>query len=196
MWPPSISTLPSASAVWPAQKNKKFTVVFVTSVKVFAAGSHTSAALFKRSHARIFPVGRSTMCTATIGQVNGPDQAPLSCAWVDPTVTVVVALAPRPEPSLAVTVTVWVVVTAPAVAVNVVDVELAGTVTEPGTGRAVVLFDDRVTVLPLVGADCVRVTVHVVEAPDVTLAGLHASEDTLGLPPPPDPGLKAAICAR
>jgi hypothetical protein len=60
------------------------------------------------------------------------------------TVTVAVVL----PPSVAVTVTVWDVATVPAVAVNVVDVVLAGTVTEAGTSNAVVLFDEIPTVLP------------------------------------------------
>jgi hypothetical protein len=108
------------------------------------------------------------------------------------TVTVAVALAP----SVAVTVTVWDVVTEPLVAVNVADVAVAGTVADAGTGNAA-LFDARATTLPPVGAAWFNVTVHVVEAPDVTLAGVHATDDTLGPPAPPvDPGLKAAICAR
>jgi hypothetical protein len=44
------------------------------------------------------------------------------------------------------------VVTEPLVAVKVVAVAAAGTVTEAGTGSAVVLLDARVTTLPPVGA--------------------------------------------
>src|SRR6267143_2118284 len=193
MCPPSTRILPSASAVWPAQKKRKSTAVSVTSVKVSAAGSHTCAALLTRSHARIFPVGRSTMCTATIGHVKGPVHAPTSCAWVDATITFSVEIPPR----VAVRVTVWAVVTVPAVAVKVAEVELAGTVTEPGADSAPELFEDSATLLPLVGAGWVKVTVHVVVAAEITCVGLQASDDTLGPPPPPDPaGLKAAICAR
>ena len=64
------------------------------------------------------------------------------------TVTVAVVL----PPSVAVTVIVWDVATEPAVAVKVVDVNVAGTVTEASTGSAAVLLDDSMTVLPPVGA--------------------------------------------
>ena len=60
------------------------------------------------------------------------------------TVTIVVVL----PPSVAVSVAVWDAATVPALAVNVVDVVLAGTVIEAGTGNAVVLFDEIPTVLP------------------------------------------------
>ena len=42
--------------------------------------------------------------------------------------------------------------TEPAVAVNVAEVEPTGTVTDAGTGSAVVLFEAIVTVLPPLGA--------------------------------------------
>ena len=64
------------------------------------------------------------------------------------TVTVAVVL----PPSVAVTVTVCDVATEPAAAVNVVELAVAGTVTDAGTGSAAVLFDASVTVLPPVGA--------------------------------------------
>jgi hypothetical protein len=64
------------------------------------------------------------------------------------TVTVAVVL----PPSVAVRVTVCDVETEPAVAVNVVEVVVAGTVTDAGTGSAVVLFEESVTVLPPAGA--------------------------------------------
>jgi len=54
--------------------------------------------------------------------------------------------------SVAVTPTVCVVATEPAVTVNAIDVAAAGTVTDPGTGNAVVLFDDSATVLPAASA--------------------------------------------
>jgi hypothetical protein len=60
------------------------------------------------------------------------------------TVTIAMVL----PPSVAVSVTVWDAATVPAVAVNVVDVVLAGTVTEAGAGNAVVLFDESTTALP------------------------------------------------
>jgi hypothetical protein len=125
------------------------------------------------------PVGSIAMCTATIGHVNGPDHAPLSCAWLEATVKVVLV---EVGPSVAVTFAACGVVTVPAVAVKVADVELAGTVTEAGTGSAGVLFDDSETVLPPVGADCVRFTVQMVDAPDVRVDGEHTRDETLGLP--------------
>ncbi len=106
------------------------------------------------------------------------------------TVTVVLAL----TPSVAVAVTLWEVATDPVVTVNAADVAAAGTVTDVGTGSALALLDESATMLPPTGAACVRVTVHVVDRPDTTLAGTHASEATLGLPPPPaDADRKAAI---
>jgi S-adenosylmethionine/arginine decarboxylase-like enzyme len=64
------------------------------------------------------------------------------------TVTVAVVLPPR----VAVKVTVCGVATEPADAVNVVDVALAGTVTDAATGSAVVLLEASVTELPPAGA--------------------------------------------
>ena len=93
------------------------------------------------------------------------------------TFTVAVAL----PPSVAVRVTVCGVVTTAAVAVNVADVALPATLTEAGTGSAVELLDAKVTVLPPAGAPWFKVTVHVVVAPDATLAGAHASVDTARL---------------
>ena len=93
------------------------------------------------------------------------------------TVTLAVVL----PPSVAVTVTVWDVATEPAVAVNTVELAAAGTVTVAGTGSAVVLLEASVTALPPVGAGRLNVTVHVVAAPETTLAGVHASDDTAGL---------------
>jgi len=65
--------------------------------------------------------------------------------------------------------------------VNAAELVLAGTVTEAGTVSALMLFDANVTTLPLAGAIWVRLTVHVVAAPDVRLVGLQTTEDTLGL---------------
>lgn len=90
------------------------------------------------------------------------------------TVTVAVVL----PPSVAVNVTVWVAATEPEVAVNVIDVAAAGTVTEAMTGSTLALLDDNETEPPPAGAGWFRVTVHVVAAPDATLAGSHTSEDT------------------
>jgi hypothetical protein len=65
-------------------------------------------------------------------------------------VTVIVAVVL--PPSVAVIVTVWDVPTVPAVAVNVVELVVAGTVTDAGTGKAALLSDESVTVLPPAGA--------------------------------------------
>jgi hypothetical protein len=64
------------------------------------------------------------------------------------------------------------------VAVNVADVAPAGTLSEAGTGSAAVLLDASVTALPPAGAVWFKVAVHVVAAPEVTLVGLQASDDT------------------
>lgn len=92
------------------------------------------------------------------------------------TVTVAVVLLPK----VAVTATVCGVVTEPDVAVNVTELVAPGTVTEAGTGSALMLFDAKATALPLAGAIWFSVTVHVVAAPDVRLVGLQTTEDTLG----------------
>jgi len=55
-------------------------------------------------------------------------------------------------PSVAVSVTVCGVATVPAVVVNVAVVAATATVTDAGTGSALVLLDARVTALPPVGA--------------------------------------------
>ena len=81
---------------------------------------------------------------------------------------------------VAVRVTVCVVVTVPAVVLNVVELVLAGTVTDAGTGSAVALLEPSVTVLPPVGAGWFKVTVQIVEMPIVRLSGLQTSEPTLG----------------
>jgi hypothetical protein len=97
----------------------------------------------------------------------------------DTTVTgVTVTVAAVLPPSVAVTVTGWDVATDPAVAVNVVEVALAGTVTEAGIGSTVGWFDASVTVAPPAGATWFKVAVHVVDAPDVMLGGEQSSEDT------------------
>ena len=68
------------------------------------------------------------------------------------------------------------VVIVPAVAVKVVEVLLAGTVTEVVTGSAALLLD-RPTAVPPVGAVWVSVTVQVVADPELTLVGLQAREE-------------------
>jgi hypothetical protein len=96
--------------------------------------------------------------------------------------------------SEAVTVAVWIDDTVPAVALKVVDDELAGTVTDAGTGSAGVLLEDNVTVVPPVGASWVKLTVQVVDWPEVRLDGLQEIAEIAGPPPPaPLPALNAAI---
>src|SRR5580700_2951547 len=60
---------------------------------------------------------------------------------------------------------------------NVVDVLLAGTVTDAGTVSAALLLE-RPTALPPVGAAWLRVTVHVAVAPEFTLVGLQTKAET------------------
>ena len=68
--------------------------------------------------------------------------------------------------------------TLPAVAVNVVEVALAGTITEEGTGSRLLLLANP-TDAPPVGAAWLNITVHVVAAPEFRLAGLHTSDDSI-----------------
>jgi hypothetical protein len=66
----------------------------------------------------------------------------------------------------------WVVVMLPAVALKVVEVLLAGTVTDAGTVSAALLLESP-TVLPPAGAASFKLIVHVLAAPELTLVGLH-----------------------
>ena len=67
----------------------------------------------------------------------------------------------------------------PAVAVNVVEVAVAGTVTDgAGTGNRLLLLASPTTPPPL-GAACFSVTVHVVADPEFRLVGLQANEDNV-----------------
>ena len=62
-------------------------------------------------------------------------------------------------------------------ALKVVVAEAAGTVMiDTGTGSSAVLLDTE-TAVPPAGAVLLRVTVHVVLAPELKLVGLHDSED-------------------
>lgn len=76
----------------------------------------------------------------------------------------------------AVIVAVELLATADVEAAKVADLEAAGTVTDPGTLRAASLLVSAMLAPPL-GADCVRVTVHVLEAFGPRLVGVHESED-------------------
>jgi hypothetical protein len=78
---------------------------------------------------------------------------------------------------LTVTVALWELLTVPAVAVNVVELALAGTVTDAGMVSKA-LLSESVTTDPPAGAAWFRVTVQVVEPPEFTLVGLHARLET------------------
>ena len=80
-------------------------------------------------------------------------------------------------PSVAVTVAVWFVVIVLTVVLKVADVLLAGTVTDAGIVNAASLLESP-TVLPPDGAAWLRVTVHVLDAPELTLVGLQAKVET------------------
>jgi hypothetical protein len=70
-------------------------------------------------------------------------------------------------------------VTLAAVVVKVAVVAPAATVTEAGTGRAVLLLDS-VTAAPALGATTDKLTVHVEVEPDTTLLGEHCRVETVG----------------
>ena len=71
--------------------------------------------------------------------------------------------------------------TVPAVAVKFAVVAPAATVTDPGTASAV-LFEDRVTADPPVGAACDKATVQAEVAPDTTAEGEHCKPETAVTP--------------
>jgi hypothetical protein len=66
------------------------------------------------------------------------------------------------------------------VIVNVALVAPAATVTDAGAVAAEVLFEDKVTVIPPVGAGPLSVTVPVEGVPAVTVVGLSERADTVG----------------
>ena len=81
-------------------------------------------------------------------------------------------------PSVAVTTADWSLVIVPAVTVKVPVVAAAATVTEAGVVSSA-LLSDSVTVVPPVGADLLRVTVQVLEAPEASEVGAHATEESV-----------------
>jgi len=85
---------------------------------------------------------------ATPGVTLAGEHEKVDTVGLGPTVTVAVVL----PPSDAETTTVCGVATDPALVVNEADVAVAATVTDAGTSSAVVLSDDRVTVMPAGGA--------------------------------------------
>jgi hypothetical protein len=78
---------------------------------------------------------------------------------------------------VAVMVAVWPEVTVPAVAVKLALCEPAGTVTDAGVDRAL-LLSARATVAPPAGAALVRVTEQELAAPEDNVVGLHCTEDS------------------
>ena len=79
-------------------------------------------------------------------------------------------------------------IVAAAVALKVAVVAPAATVTEGGTASDELLLDS-VTLEPPIGADCVRVTVHVLVAPPPNAIGEQVNGDRVGtviVPPPAD----------
>ena len=69
------------------------------------------------------------------------------------------------------------VVRVPALAAKVAEVAVAAMVSEAGTVNEE-LLPETATTVPPAGAGWFRVTVHVVEAPELTLVGLQAREET------------------
>jgi hypothetical protein len=129
-------------------------VEFVLAGTVTDAGTGSAAVLLEPSVTVLPPVGAGwfkvtvqivemPMVRLSGLQTSEPTLGPLGV-----TVTVAVVL----PPSVAVSVTVCEVVTVPAVGVKVVEVAAAGTVTDAGTGSAVVLFEASPTVAPPAGA--------------------------------------------
>jgi hypothetical protein len=80
-------------------------------------------------------------------------------------------------PMAPVTVADWLFGIAAVVALKAADVPLAGTVTDAGTVSVALVFVSATTAPP-VGAACVSVTVHVLDAFCPRLVGLHTSDDT------------------
>jgi hypothetical protein len=65
------------------------------------------------------------------------------------------------------------------VAANAVEVAFAGTITEEaGIGSRVLLLANS-TATPTLGAALLKVTVHVVAAPEFRVVGVHANEDNV-----------------
>ena len=74
----------------------------------------------------------------------------------------------------------------PAVAMNVVEVALAGTVTEEGTGSRLLLLTNPTDVPPL-GAAWFNATVHVVVPALFSVVGLQDKDESCGATDPPEP---------
>jgi hypothetical protein len=129
-------------------------VEFVLAGTVTDAGTGSAVALLEPS-VTVLPPAAAGWFRVTVHIVDTPMVMLSGLQTSEPTlgplgktVTVAVVL----PPSVAVRVTVCEVVTVPAVGVKVVEVAAAGTVTDAGTGSAVVLFEPSPTVAPPAGA--------------------------------------------
>jgi len=117
------------------------------------AGAGSAEGLFDDNVTMLPPVSAG-WSKVTMHVVGAPDamlvglQTSEDTDGLGATVTVAVVLPPR----IAVSVTVCDDATEPAVAANVVEFVVAGTVTDAGTGNAMALSDDSVTVVPPAGA--------------------------------------------
>ena len=78
---------------------------------------------------------------------------------------------------VAVTVACWLTAIVPRLAPNDAEVLLAGTVTDNGTVSAALLLESPTT-LPPAGAASFNVTMHAVDVPELTLAGVQARKET------------------
>ncbi len=120
---------------------------------VTEAGTDSTVAL-SDVNAIVLPPDGAARLRVTVQVVAAPGARLTGAHASDDTVglgvTVIVAVVL--PPSVAVIVTVWDVATIPAMAVNVAELVVAGTVTDVGTGHAVMLSDESVTVLPPAGA--------------------------------------------
>lgn len=153
--------------------------------EVAPAGTVTEAGkvatvLLEESVTEVPPVGAGPLSVT----VPTEDPPPRTVDGTKATADAVAALTVRVAvlltvPVLAVIVSVAVVATAVVVTVNVAVVDPAATTTEDGTDADVAL-EERVTVVPPVGAAPVRVTVPVEEVPPVTDVGLTATLDAVG----------------
>jgi hypothetical protein len=141
------------------------------------------AVLLSEASATVLPPAGAGWVRVTVHVVEAPDtrlvglHESADTDGLGVTTTIAVVL----PPSVAVSVTVCEVRTALLVAENVVELAPAGTVTELGTGSALALSDDSETTVPPLGAGWFSVTVHVLIAPAVTVAGTHTSVDSAGL---------------
>ena len=128
-------------------------VEVVAAATVTEAGAGSAEALLDDS-VTMLPPASAGWSKVTMHVVGAPEamfvglQASEDTDGLSATVTVAVVLPPR----VAVNVTVWDDATDPAVAANVVELVVAGTVTDAGTGNAMALSDDSVTVVPTAGA--------------------------------------------